>query len=188
MKSYKLFIESIIEPKYDEDHKYELVRNIIIKDNKTINGFKIDYDDEVGTIGWYNEDYQILATPYWDGYKKLPINISISNSGVEIDQRIFSLREINNINDVNLTIKSYYNRIDQITNELNKRSKLKKDLNIISKYNNEITVPVNGIFIRDYMDLNKINLDVVPLSDIISISDNLSKKYSHILLSDKFNV
>ena len=49
-------------------------------------------------------------------------------------------------------------------------------------------MPVNGIFIRDYMDLNKINLDVVPLSDIISISDNLSKKYSHILLSDKFNV
>lgn len=183
MKSYKLFIEST----NTHDELVEILHNIIEKDNKTINGFEFGIDQQSGAFEWTSEDYYMCATPYWDGDMYLPINI-MNKDGDDIYQNQFKLPELKNTTNANSVIKKYYIRIDELTKDLNKKSEVKKDLEIILK--NIDTIYLDGYFYihsDDYTDVFE-KIDKLSDGDIIKISNIINKKYSDILLANKYNL
>jgi hypothetical protein len=183
MKSYINFIK---ESANSHDDFVKILQDIIIKDDKTINGFEFNEDSRSGAFEWYNGDYIIYSTPYWDGNMDLPIDITNKN-GDEIDEQFFDLIELKNVNDVNSIIKFYYEKIDEITYQLSKRTELKKDLELILK-------SVNSINIEGYFTIGRHNkvwskiLDPLLDDDIIDILNIINKKYSDIILANKYNI
>ena len=95
--------------------------------------------------------------------------------------------ELKNVNDVNSIIKFYYEKIDEITYQLSKRTELKKDLELILK-------SVNSINIEGYFTIGRHNkvwskiLDPLLDDDIIDILNIINKKYSDIILANKYNI
>ena len=184
MKSYELFIEST----YNSSELIQILENSIIKNNKVINGFKFERDSRSGTFEWSDKYYYILATPYWDGSKELPVNIC-NFEGDDIDFQQFDLPELKNINDVNKTIEFYYKKIDKITSDLNKRTDLKNKLKLILTYSEIIiNTSVKGEFIRNIYSIEQIDIDKIPQTDVIKLLNIIDKKYSHFTTANKFNI
>ena len=190
MKSYINFIKESTD---SHDKFVEILQDTIKTDNKTINRFEFDIDQTNGVFEW-NSEYYIYATPYWDSDNKLPINIS-SKNGDEIGYVQFELPELKNMDDVNSTIKFYYNKIDEITSYLNKRSELIKYLKLILKYSEiKIDTSINGVYVRNiYSDrqvdaIDQIDMYKLTSEEIDRLLNIINKKYSHIISANKYNM
>jgi len=191
MKSYINFIK---ESTISQIDYVKILQDIIKKDNKSINGFKFNFDPMSETFEWYNKEYVILATPYWDNNKALPIDITTKN-GDNINDRSIDMPELKNIRNVNSVIKFYYKKIDEITSYLNKRSELIKYLKLILKYSEiKIDTSINGVYIRNIYStgqvdaINQTDMNKLTSKEIDIILDIINKKYSYIISADKYNM
>lgn len=167
------------ENKHDELAK--IVQETIIKDNKVINNFSVYFDWMSGAIEWSNGNYVFYATPYWDGGKILPINIS-NIDGDEIEQTNIDLPTLKTNEDITNILNFYYKKIDKITKLLNERTKLKNIIEIISN-------SIGNIYLDKYkLHIEDISPDQIPTSDIYNLLKFFNKEYQHIIQSNKFNL
>lgn len=175
MKIYKL---------YENIHSdlVNVLQNVIIKDNKTINGFKFEYDSMNGVFGWSNGIYSFYATPYYDDSMILPINIS-NDDGYEIDFISFDLPTLKTEDQVNDIVEFYYERIENVAYLLKNRIKLK---NSIKKILNVVDVIKVDRFIINDIDGNFV--DTISDGIVDELLKLLNDKYSYILQTDKYNL
>lgn len=164
-----------------QDDLIDKLQKIIIKDNKTINGFEFGYDGQTGTFEWTNNYYYILATPYWDGDTNLPIEVNVDGEQLSFkSKKLPTLISESQIVDV---IEYYYNQIYSVTLPLSKRTELRNNIKTILNSVNIIEV---GKLIIDSIDDEYI--DNISNKKVNELLDLLSKKYAHILHANKYNL
>jgi len=166
------FFESLHEDLVDKLHVS------IIKDHKNINGFVISYDLS-GTIEWYNSEYLVYATPYWDGTMELTINIMNDNDDISFYK--IDLRELKNDNDILEFKKFYYKKIGEITSGLNNRSELRGNLEII--LDNGDRIKFNGYYIEGISD---IKIDKISDDDVNKLLE-ITRKHP-LVVGNKYNL
>ena len=67
------------EPIRDDQHRYDLISNIITK-VKEYKGWQIHQDRFDGVVYWYgNGGYTGMATPEWEEAFKIPIDVSVAD-------------------------------------------------------------------------------------------------------------
>lgn len=174
MRIYKLY-ESV------HDDLVNALENIIIEDNKTINNFTVDYDSMSGVFEWIYDEYIIYATPYWEGNKSLPINVT-SDEGDEITSENFELPTLKDDDDIRDCLDFYYEHIDKVTSLLNRRIELKSSIKKILVV--EDIIKAGRFIIND--DDNFVN--TISDSNVKELLKVLDKKYSYILQASKYNL
>ena len=112
---------------------------------------------------------------YHNNEKYLPIDIS-NWDGDNIDElwEKINLPTLENMDDVNKCIEFYYNKIDRVTKLLNKRTELK---NIIE----------SSELLKNEYSLNLMYIDRISDLTIDKILKDISTKYPHILIGNKYN-
>lgn len=166
------FFESLHEDLVDKLHVS------IIKDHKNINGFVVSYDLS-GTIEWYNSEYLVYATPYWNGTMELPINIM--NNDYDIFDYKIDLSELKDDSDIIEFKKFYYKKIGEITSGLNNRSELRRNMKMIL-YNGG-KIKFNGNNIEIFSDIKIDNMPDVDVSKLLEITSK-----HHLVVGNKYNL
>jgi hypothetical protein len=165
---------------YENSHEdlVEVLENIIIKDNKTINGFEFYQDNMTGAFEWSKDPYYMFyATPYWEHENIIPFDVSnFDGDNLEsLFENDIKLPILKNMNDVNKVIKIYYSFINKKTKLLNKRIELKQ----IIKLTEDFTT-------KNYnVDLD--NIDTISDLSVNRILKEINLKYSQILQAHKYN-
>lgn len=158
------------------------------KDNKIINGFEYYEDDMTGTVEWSNDYYVIYATPYWDDNMYLPIDIANKSNNFELNE-IIDLKLLRNEKELDNFIKFYYNKIYEITSELNLKTELIKDIELILKTTTiAINLVINNTYIKEIESIDDINVDILGDNEVKELHNILKEKYGYILMSNKFNL
>jgi len=161
-----------------QDDLIDKLQEIIKKDNKTINGFKFGYDSMSGVFEWTNDNYMFYATPYYENYKKIPINI-MSDDGDEIDQYNIKLPTMKTEDQIIEVVKFYYKKIDKITGLLNKRTELENMINILC----------NAIDGDEFIEkLNEIEIYFISDKKVDTLLKTINYRYPHILQAGKYNL
>ena len=77
MKLKKFIKESISDDYVDRFHKYLINKY----KGRKLNGWSLNYDRMSGTFYWDNPSakHTVMATPFWDGNEKLPIDVMDAN-------------------------------------------------------------------------------------------------------------
>jgi hypothetical protein len=114
MKKLKLF------ENFNTDYLIQQFNSDILQgDNKIIiNGFIMSYDNMSGTIEWFNDDYSIYATPYWNEDDEVPINVTNIHDDEKVLNMSVPLKKLEKIEDIIIAKQEYYNIIRDITKKL----------------------------------------------------------------------
>jgi len=115
-------LKDVMNESVDSEYAINFQRELVkILKNKNLGQWESESDPYAGTIGFHlkrDKDFQVFATPFFDGKEEIPIDVQSNHGSGHI--KTISFKSSGNINK---DIKEYLKEVIPVLNKLNRRLK-----------------------------------------------------------------